>query len=73
MTKDKLDFRCGSLPLLAGLWLAVWALEAVAQQGHRIIGSQVVVEGRSHWENWQMPANSLKYNARNTRSLRRIS
>ena len=57
MTKDKLDFRCGSLPLLAGLWLAVWAWEAVAQQGHRIIGSQVVVEGRSHWENWQMPAN----------------
>ena len=57
MTKNKLDLRSGSLALLAGLWLAVCAWEAVAQQGHRIVGSQVVVEGRRHWENWQMPAN----------------
>ena len=55
MTKDKIDLRCGML--VAALLVAIWAGQAGAQQGHRIVGSQVVVEGRSHWENWQIPVN----------------
>lgn len=56
MTKDKPSRSCGAQALVVGLWLTVCVWDAAAQ-GHRIVGSQVVVEGRSHWENWKIPVN----------------
>ncbi len=42
--------------ILAGIFTVATALEA---QGHRVTGSQVVVNGRRHWENWTFAPGTL--------------
>ena len=36
-----------------------WAAGAWAQAGHRVTASQVVVNSRSHWQNWSFPSGVL--------------
>ena len=57
MVKIKAASVVRRLSWLLGLILVTGPLSAVAQQGHTVSGSQVLVEGRRHWENWKMPAN----------------
>ena len=37
-----------------------WAANAVAQAGHRVTSSQVVVNSRTHWQNWSFPSGVLE-------------
>ena len=37
-----------------------WAAGAWAQAGHRVTASQVVVNSRSHWQNWSFPSGVLE-------------
>ncbi|MBT3430090.1 MAG: hypothetical protein HN428_06670 [Proteobacteria bacterium] len=57
MVKNKAAAVVRRLSWLLGLIIVTGPLSAVAQQGHTVSGSQVLVEGRRHWENWKMPAN----------------
>ena len=43
--------------LLLGLLIVACPWPVAAQKGHRVVGSQVVVEGARQWEHWQIPAN----------------
>ncbi|NKB69127.1 MAG: hypothetical protein GKR89_18820 [Candidatus Latescibacteria bacterium] len=47
----------GTRALSIFVLLVVGSLEVSSQTGHSIVGDQIVVEGRRHWENWSIPAN----------------
>lgn len=37
-----------------------WAVGVWAQAGHRVTSSQVVVNSRTHWQNWSFPSGVLE-------------
>jgi len=57
MVKIKAAAVVRRLSWLLGIIVVTCPLSATAQQGHTVSGSQVLVEGRGHWENWKMPVN----------------
>ena len=57
MTKIKAADVVRRLSWLLGMIVVTCPLSATAQQGHTVSGSQVLVEGSKHWENWKVPVN----------------
>ena len=52
--------------------IALTVSVSLAQSGHRITNSQVVVNSRTHWENWNFPPNVLEMGVSGTVQPRRL-